>query len=109
MGYVSAFDVVVMDGLVDVEEEDLGLALHEPALGEVDGAPAVQEHEQSYFFIASGFLHSFFEFDVGGDGVDLILYVFRLEEGLGREGGTVNILRAQRESTSMAEKMTMET
>jgi len=100
----------VVDGLVDIEEEYLRLLLLDyPSFSEVDHTPAIDEHEHPDVLIDFGLVNTQWDLGIGGDRVDLVLYIFALEEFLDREGITENILRVQMLSMSTAAKMTMET
>ena len=79
----------MVDGLVDVEEEDFGLGVPGQPLGcEVDEAPAIDEDEEfDLFFVDFGLLDLVLEFAIGGDGVDFVEDVFGFEEFLDRRRG----------------------
>lgn len=52
-----ALEIFVVDGSVDIEEEDLGLLLlDDPVLGEVDDAAAVDEEEHLDLVVGLGLL-----------------------------------------------------
>jgi hypothetical protein len=107
---VLAFEVLVVDGFVDVEEEDVCVAaLEDVGLGEVDDASAVDEEEELDLVVHSRLLDPGEQLGVPGHWVHLVLDVLAFEELLGQRRGTERILREVRESTSMAENTTMET
>ena len=100
----------MVDGFVDVEEEDLGLLLlHDPGLSQVHDAAAVDEHKHPHLLIDAGLLHPLLDFGVGSDGVDLVLYVLALEQFLHGGCRTEKILSVQMLSMSTAAKITMDT
>jgi hypothetical protein len=105
-----ALDVHVVDGLVDVEEEDFGLSAGDDrSLGEVDDAAAVDHEEQLHLLVGQRLSYLVGELSVLGDWVDLVLDVFAFEEFLYGMAGTDSILRVQSESMSTPQKMTMDT
>ena len=74
----------MVDGFIDVEEQDWGLfLLHDPVFGEVDNPSAVDEHEHLDLLISSNFFYSAAELWVGNHRVDFVLYVFVFEDFLG--------------------------
>jgi hypothetical protein len=100
----------VVDGLVDVEEEDLRLLLlDDPVVGEVDDAAAVDEEEELDAVVGARLLDAGGQLTVGSHWVDLVLDLLALEEFLSGRSSTVKILSVQRESVSTAVKITMET
>jgi hypothetical protein len=105
-----AFDVLVVDGLVDIEEEDVCVvACEDVGLGEIDDASAVDEEEELDLVVYARLLDPVEEFSVPGHWVHLVLDVLALEQLLTNTTTTDSILREQRESTSMAVKTTIET
>lgn len=73
----------MVDGLVDVEEEDLcGAGAEDVGLGEVDDAAAVEEEEELDLLVGAGLLDAGEELGVAGDRVDLELDVLAAEEFL---------------------------
>lgn len=80
---MGALEVLVVDGFVDVEEENLGGALAEDVgLGEVDDAAAVDEEEELDLVVGLRFLDAGEELGVAGDGVDLEVDALAAEEFL---------------------------
>lgn len=99
-----------MDGLIDVEEEDVGVAaLEDVGLSEVDDPATVDEKEELHLLVGSRLFHLGEELAIPSHWVDLILNILALEEFLYVWRGTEKILRVQRESRSTAEKTTIET
>ena len=73
----------MVDGFVDVEEEDLCLAVgEEVGLREVDDAAAVEEEEELDLVVGTRLLDAGEELGVAGDRVDLELDVLAAEEFL---------------------------
>ena len=100
----------MVNRLVNVKEEDLGLLLlHEPEEGEVDKASTVDEHEHLDPVVGLGLLNAVLQLSVGGDRVDLVLNVLAHEHFLPRKGFTEKIFSVQIESTSTAMKTTIDT
>ena len=80
---MGALEVLVVDGFVDVEEENLGGALAEDVgLGEVDDAAAVDEEEELDLVVGLRFLDAGEELGVAGDRVDLEVDALAAEEFL---------------------------
>ena len=80
---MGALEVLVVDGFVDVEEENLGGALAEDVgLGEVDDAAAVDEEEELDLVVGLRLLDAGEELGVAGDGVDLEVDALAAEEFL---------------------------
>lgn len=100
----------MMNWFVNVEEEDMGLVLlHYPVISEISDAATIDKEEKFDSVVGPAFLYACVEFRVGSNWVDLVLDGLTFKEFLRRYRVTVNILRVQRESTSMAVKMTMDT
>ena len=73
----------MVDGFVDVEEEDFCLAVgEEVGLREVDDAAAVEEEEELDLVVGTRLLDAGEELGVAGDRVDLELDVLAAEEFL---------------------------
>lgn len=100
----------MVDRLVDIEQEDICVVtLEDVGLGEVNNASAVDEEEELDLVIHAWLFDFGKELSVSGNWIHLVLDIFALEKFLSSQGGTESILSEQSESTSMAEKTTIET
>lgn len=108
--YARVLHVAVVDGFVDVEEEDFSLSAgDEFSLGEIDESSAVDEQEEAEAVVGKRLGDARIELGVLGDGVDLVVYIFALEELLSGKRNTDRILSVHSESTSTPQKTTIDT
>lgn len=83
--YEFAFQIVMIERLVDVKKKDLGsvfLIEDKPFLSQVDHSSTVDKHEKLYSLVLFGVFDLLFKFCIAGNRIDFVVNVFAFEEFL---------------------------